>query len=139
MAGLQSQFSLSLELSHVIPQAALAVGKTYAAAMRLARELQSSGSDIVIEEDLALLFGRCRIAPNTLSSFRTVVSQAEILSPVMAGIALLSGPGPTLLRALTQPADNPFLSMVVQCTYMLATSRVQATAIGDQERAQHAP
>jgi hypothetical protein len=115
MSGFQNQFSLSLELSRVIPQAAFVIGKTYTAAMRLARELQSSGSDIVIEEDLALLFGRCHIASNIASSFRTVVAQTDLVSPVMAGIALLSGPGPTLLRALTQSPEGPFFAMVVQC------------------------
>jgi hypothetical protein len=117
MSRFQSQFSLSLELSHFIPQAALAVGKTYLAAMKLARELQSSGSDIVIEEDLARLFGRCNILSNMASSFRTIVVQTNLVSPVVAGIALLNGPGPTVLRALTQMPEGPFFAMVVQCRY----------------------
>ena len=115
MSGFQNQFSLSLELSHFVPQAAFIIGKTYSSAMRLARELQSSGSDIVIEEDLALLFGRCNIVSNMASSFRTIVAQTDLVSPVVAGIALLSGPGPTVLRALTQTPEGPFFAMVVQC------------------------
>ena len=80
--------SLPLEHSRVIPEAALAVGKAYNAAMRLACQLQSLGSNLVIEEDLALLSEHYRIVSNIASSLRTLVAKIDVSSPVVAGISL---------------------------------------------------
>jgi hypothetical protein len=118
--ALQNQFTLSLELTNLIPAGFAVAGKTWDAAMRLARQLQSSRSDIVIEEDLALMFGRCRIADNLARSFRTLVtaqSKSEPLPVLEAGIALISGPGPTVMRALTEGHGGPYFAMVVQCEH----------------------
>ena len=118
--ALQNQFTLSLELTNLIPAGFVVAGKTWDAAMRLARQLQSSRSDIVIEEDLALMFGRCRIADNLARSFRTLVtaqSKSEPLQVLEAGIALISGPGPTVTRALTEGHGGPYFAMVVQCEH----------------------
>ncbi|KAH6672314.1 hypothetical protein B0J14DRAFT_70889 [Halenospora varia] len=113
---LQSQFSLSLELTKLVPMALVVAGKTYEAAMSLARDLQSSGSDIVIEEDLAELFGRARITSNLAASFRTVVSQFEPLHAICEKIALYNGAGPTVTRGLT---EAPYFSMIVQCSFLV--------------------
>ncbi|KAF2189322.1 hypothetical protein K469DRAFT_701956 [Zopfia rhizophila CBS 207.26] len=137
---MSSQFSLSLELTRLIPLGLTLAEKTYEAAMSLARDLQvslaswditllvslpslflsntncvthqSSGSDIVIEEDLAEVFGRSRIAMNMASSFRTIVAASSLPTKLCEGISLCNGPGPTVIRALTQP---PYFSTVIQC------------------------
>jgi len=98
----QNQFSIGLELPNLIPTGLVAAGKTWEAAMKFARQLQSSGSDIVTEEDLAIMFGRKRITRNMASSFRTVVAKSHSSATLGAGIALFSGPGPTVTRGLTQ-------------------------------------
>lgn len=116
--ALQNQFTLSLELTNLVPVGFAIAGKTWDAALRFARQLQSSRSDIVIEEDLALKFGRCRIADNLSRSFRTVVeaqNRAEPLQLVEAGLTLFCGTGPTVVRALTEGRDGPYFAMVVQC------------------------
>ncbi|CAL8575148.1 hypothetical protein XPA_001090 [Xanthoria parietina] len=84
--------------------------------MSLARSLQNSGSDIVIEEDLANIFGRCRIAPHREREFREVVGKnhSSTLSSAL-GLTLEDGPGPTVLRGLTQP---PYLAMVIQSSLL---------------------
>jgi hypothetical protein len=115
MSQLQSQFNLSLELTQVAPPLLTLAGKSWEAAMRLARELQGSGSDIVVEEDMATLFGRCTVSPNLSSTFRTLVSKSDVQTSILKGIALVSGAGPTVIRALTQSADGAYFAMVVQC------------------------
>jgi hypothetical protein len=115
----QNQFTLSLELTNLVPAALSIAGKTWASALSFARQLQSSRSDIVVEEDLALKFGRCRISDNLARSFRTVVeaqNRAEPLQLVDAGITLLCGTGPTVVRAFTESHDGPYFAMVVQCS-----------------------
>ena len=71
MSSLTKQFSLSLDLTWLVPLGIAASN----AIMDLARSLKNSGSDIVIEEDLATIFGRFRIAPLMERTFRTVVSK----------------------------------------------------------------
>lgn len=56
-----SQFALSLEVTRLVP-VPLVVNKVYEAIMNLARDLQNSGSNIVIEQDLADVFGRSKIS-----------------------------------------------------------------------------
>lgn len=69
------------------------------AIMSLARSLQNSGSDIVIEEDLANIFGRCRISPHREREFRDIVGKnhSSTLSSAL-GLTLEDGPGPTVSR-----------------------------------------
>ena len=111
----QNQFSIGLELTKVIPIGLGVAGKTWEAAMKFARQLQSSSSDIVTEEDLAMMFGRNRIERHMASSFRTVVARPQSSEPFAAGISLLYGPGPTVSRALTQEPGGAYFAMVVQC------------------------
>lgn len=112
MSPFSTQFSLSLELTSLVP---VILNQAQAGITWLARELRNSGSDIVVEEDLAQLFGRCYITPNMSRTFRAVVGQSNNVSTLAAGLALFSGPGPTVKRALTEPAGNPYFCMVVQC------------------------
>ena len=73
MAPFSNQFSLSLELTRLVPLGLAASD----AVMNLARSLRNSGSDIVIEEDLATVFGRRRISPHMTTSFRTLVARSD--------------------------------------------------------------
>ena len=78
--------------------------KSSEAVMSLARDLRKSGSDIVIEEDLTYMFGRCRIAQQLESSFRTITN-TRISTPLAGGLTLEGGPGPTVLRALKHSSE----------------------------------
>lgn len=52
-----TQFALSLEATSLVPLTLTAATSAVGALMNLARDLQNSGSDIVVEEDLANVFG----------------------------------------------------------------------------------
>ncbi|KAI4214062.1 MAG: hypothetical protein LQ351_003466 [Letrouitia transgressa] len=114
----ETQFNLALELAQVFNLGAIV--KTGATAfLDFARELRKSGSDIVVEEDLADNFGRGRIVPQLEESFRKEVVANATITPVYAGseISLCSGPGPTVLRALKEK-DRKYLSTVIQLSFL---------------------
>ena len=114
-----SQFSLSLELTRLLPLGT-ALNVVGGAVSKLARELTASGSDIVIEEDVAAVFGRVRICEYFEKTFRATVGSTErtALSKLL-DIALESGPGPTVQRALTAPReDYRYLSTVIQLSLL---------------------
>ncbi len=112
---LPSQFSLSVELTKFIPAASI-VNVTYQAAIDIARRLQKSGSDIIVEEDLALIFGRNRILPRFESSFRTAVKESRYQQfSGYLDIVLADGAGPTVHRSLQDPR---FFSMIVQLSLL---------------------
>ncbi len=114
MPSITSQFALSLEVTRLVPLVLAATNSAAGAVMKLARDLQDSGSDLITEEDLAEVFGRSRIEPHFASSFRTVVVKASN-THVCEGIILQSGPGPTVSRALGHP---PYFSTVVQLSLL---------------------
>ena len=94
-----NQFALSLEVTRLVPMR-LVVSKAYETIMSLARDLQNSGSNIVIEEDLADVFGRSRISTQFERTFATVVKKdGTTLHNLCEGIVLAGGPGPTVGRA----------------------------------------
>ncbi|KAL8823647.1 MAG: hypothetical protein Q9191_005671 [Dirinaria sp. TL-2023a] len=98
-----SQFSLSVELTKLIPLGPLAsiAGKSI---VQFIRELQASGSDIVTEEGLAEVFGRNRIDSRFESTFRTAVRQSAIHHVAdIAELVIEGGPGPTVRRSLKDP------------------------------------
>ena len=70
--SLNSQFSLALELSNVFPIRS-AVDSEINWLIQFARDLRKSGSDIVVEEDLAAVFGRGIINSEVEDKFREVV------------------------------------------------------------------
>ena len=51
--------------------------------MRRARDLRHSGSDIVVEEDLANVFGRCSVSLTLSSSFKTVITKSTLNVPLL--------------------------------------------------------
>ncbi|KAL9116338.1 MAG: hypothetical protein Q9187_007138 [Circinaria calcarea] len=108
-----------------------------------ARDLQNSGSDIVVEEDLTELFGRSQIDPQIASSFRTVVTKSSDFSTKLCeGIHLQIGPGPTVTRAFVKD-QSPYFAMVLQIS--LLTAMLQKEALSSaimqifEKQAQGAP
>ncbi|KAL9629102.1 MAG: hypothetical protein Q9204_005469 [Flavoplaca sp. TL-2023a] len=135
-----NQFALTVELTRLLPPIGWAANKAGNAIMSRARELRHSGSDIVVEEDLAGVFGRCTISPALTSSFKTIVAKSNSSIPLLEGIMLQAGPGPTVLRALQEP---PYFAMVVQLSLLTWSfdSGYLATAIADalRKRSEGAP
>lgn len=93
MPPFSNQFSLSVDLIRGVPMGLTALN----AVMKMARSLQSSGSDVVAEEDLATIFGKSRISPQMATSFCTIVGKGDssILNSAL-GLTLEGGPGPTV-------------------------------------------
>ncbi|KAF2429951.1 hypothetical protein EJ08DRAFT_716095 [Tothia fuscella] len=54
----QGQFALSVELTRLIPLGGHLVVRTVEEFKRLVKALPNSGSNIIVEEDLAKIFGR---------------------------------------------------------------------------------
>lgn len=135
-----TQFALSLELARILPTVGRATNQAADAIMRRARDLRHSGSDIVVEEDLANVFGRCRISLALTSSFKTVVTNSTSNVPLLERITLQGGPGPTVIRAFQ---ETPYFAMVVQLSLLVWTfdSNYLATAITDafRDRVEGAP
>ena len=110
-----NQFGLTLEVTRLVPMR-LVVSRAYETIMRLARDLQNSGSNIIIEEDLADVFGRSRISNQFERSFATVIKKdGTTLHDLCEGIILAGGPGSTVGRALN---NTPYLSTVIQLSLL---------------------
>ena len=121
-----SQFSLSLELTRLLPLGG-AVEAGGRALIQLARELQRSGSDIVVEEDLAEVFGRNRIEPHFESTFRTAVRDSSIVQlPRLLDIILEAGAGPTVRRSVN---NRIYLSSVIQLSLLTFAHQLDSLAI----------
>lgn len=138
--AMSSQFSLSLELSKLVPFGSL-VNATGHGLVRLLRQIQASGSDFVTEQDLAEVFGRNRMEPLFASTFRTAVKQSVIHE--ISGIAELvieGGAGPTVRRSLNEPG---YFAMVVQLSLLTFThdlpSLTKSLTRSFEQRAQGAP
>ena len=135
-----NQFALTVELTRLLPPIRWAASKAGNAIMSRARELRHSGSDIVVEEDLANVFGRCIISTSLISSFKTIVAKSNSNISLLEGIVIQAGPGPTVIRALQEP---PYFAMVVQLSLLVWTFHINylATAIADalRKRSEGAP
>ena len=122
---------ISLELSKILPIRSV-VDTVGSQILKLVRDLRLSGSDIVVEEDLAEVFGRGQINPELEKKFKDVVKIHNFV-PLSHGcvISLDSGPGPTMLRAFR---DRRYFAMIIQlsllawmhCRQDLATMLSQA-------------
>ncbi|KAI4173938.1 MAG: hypothetical protein LQ343_002706 [Gyalolechia ehrenbergii] len=113
-----SQFSLSLELTKLIPFGSLVSTGSHAL-VRLLRELQASGSDFITEQDLAEVFGRNRIEPRFESTFRTAVRTSVVHKVAdIAELVIEAGAGPTVRRSLNEPA---YFATVVQLSLLTWT------------------
>ena len=120
-----SQFSLSLELTSLLPLGAVAEAGAKSL-IQLTRDLRKSGSDIVIEEDLAAIFGRNRIQAQFESSFRTAVRDSSIVQiPSLIDIVLEAGAGPTVRRSIKNKA---YLATVIQLSLLGYTHNIYILA-----------
>ena len=112
----QSQFSLSLELAKVLPVRQI-ISTGTEQIIRLVRELKRDGSDFLIEEDLANIFGRGKIEPSLEEDFRKVVRIGTVQPLyVNSPIVLDSNPGATVRRALK---DRFYMSSVIQLSFLM--------------------
>ena len=106
---------LSLELSKILPIRSV-VETVGTQILKLARDLRNSGSDMLVEEDLADIFGRGRVTLELEAKFKDVV-KIQSFVPLSQGcvINLESGPGPTMLRAFR---DRRYFAMVIQLSLL---------------------
>ena len=111
----QTQFSLSLELAKIFPvREALSTGAEHL--VSLVRALKKEGSDFLVEEDLAVIFGRGKIEPQLEEDFRKVVRIGSV-QPLYPDslISLDAGPATTIRRALK---DRFYMSCVIQLSFL---------------------
>ncbi|KAL9126851.1 MAG: hypothetical protein Q9175_007844 [Cornicularia normoerica] len=105
--------------------------------VNLVRALRRSGSDFLVEEDLAAIFGRVKIEPSLEHEFRDVVKIASF-TPLHAqsSIVLDAGPGPTLLRALK---DRYYMALVIQLSFLvwMHEETTLATALVESMRSRY--
>ena len=108
-----TQAALTVEVTRLLPIQTIA-NTTATALMKFIRNLHNSGSDIIVEEDLASIFGRSRISAQLESSFRTIVAKDSSIF-ITPDILLANGPGPTVARALQ---EQVYLRTVVQLSLL---------------------
>ncbi|KAL9018051.1 MAG: hypothetical protein Q9185_004653 [Variospora sp. 1 TL-2023] len=120
-----SQFSLSLELTKLVPFGSL-FNTAGHGLVRLLREIQASGSDFITEQDLAEVFGRNRLEPRFASTFRTAVKNSVIhqISHI-AELVLEGGAGPTVKRSFS---EEGYFAMVVQLSLLIYTHELSSLA-----------
>jgi hypothetical protein len=70
-------FQIALELSNIFPLRDLA-RYTATQVLDFARKLRLSGSELVVEEDLAAVFGRGRISPHIEQKFKEAIKEAKL-------------------------------------------------------------
>ncbi|KAL8751805.1 MAG: hypothetical protein Q9199_006175 [Rusavskia elegans] len=108
-------FQLSLELAKAFPIRFM-TESAGSKLLKYARDLRISGSDIVVEADLAEVFGRGKIVPEIEKKFRDVVKvQNLIFFRDGCEISLDSGAGPTVLHGLR---DNQHFSTIIQLSFL---------------------
>jgi hypothetical protein len=113
--GGHSVFQLALELSNVFPMREVVVGVSQQL-LNLARDFRKSGSDIVVELDLADVFGRGKISSELETKFKETTKISTIVPLTKDGeIILDSGPGPTLQHAFR---DRRYLASVIQLSFL---------------------
>ena len=109
---------LALELTNVLPIKELVTiaGNKF---LDFARSFRKSGSDISVEQDLTLVFGRLRLAPAFEESFRStcLIQDSGPSEPLYQGseIHLQAGIGPTVQHALR---DQGHFATVVQLSML---------------------
>ena len=121
-----TQFALSYELSKIVPVNSI-VNVASKGLLKLVRDFQDSGSNLVTEYDLAQILGRNYISPQFASTFRTGVKESRIYRLVgIAELVLEIGAGPTVDHALNE-AD--YFPMMVQLSVLLWAHKVTPLAL----------
>lgn len=113
--ALPTSFQLSVELTKLLPvREALSV--VTRPILQQIRELKKTGSDFILEEDLATVFGRAKLDTKMERHFKSAVNTPgfeEIYPSSVIGLA--SGPGPTVIRALK---ESHYLSTIIQLSLL---------------------
>ena len=118
MPELAIGFQIGAELTNILP-VRQAVEVTGRAILDLARRLRHSGSDFLVEEDVAEIFGRGRIDPKIEEDFRcNVLRDTNVISIQNQSVLVLStGAGPTFDRALRNPGRG-YLATIIQLSLL---------------------
>jgi hypothetical protein len=109
---------LSLELANAFPIREVVGGATRSA-ISFARKLKATGSDLIVEQDLADIFGRGRIEGELQKVFKKLVSvMPSKTMPIYKNsqMYLDAGPGETVLRAVT--STEGYLATVIQLSLL---------------------
>lgn len=108
-------FQIALELTKVFPISDVVQAAGHHI-LRLARDLRKSGSDLVVEADLAEVFGRGKIVSELEIKFKAATKITNI-TPLTSNseIVLDSGPGPTVINAFRDPR---YFASVVQLSFL---------------------
>ena len=134
--SISRQFSLSLELAKILPIRSV-IKYSAESILELVRALRRSGSDFLVEEDLAAIFGQGKIEPSLEREFRDVVKIASF-TPLhtQSSIVLDAGPGPTVLRALK---DGYYMALVIQLSFLvwMHEETTLATALVESMRSRY--
>ena len=122
MSGLAVGIQMGLELTKIFPLREVVEGTGRYALdkfLELARNLRNSGSDFLVEEDLADIFGRGRINPQIEEDFRKNILQDSKIIPIhkQSVLALSTGAGPTVNRAI-QNVDRGYLATIIQLSFL---------------------
>ena len=112
-------FQLSVELTR-LPAAVGAAVSGVKDIIGFARALKKSGSDIVVEADLASIFGQLKIDPQLDADFRSTISQDTRIVPLHSTCALVlkKGPDETVTRASKKESlSYGYMATVIQLSY----------------------
>lgn len=92
--------------------------------MNFARDLSRAGSDIVVEEDLANLFGYTKVQKSMEDDFRKEVA-LSLSVPITDGseVELRLGTGPTMLRAFKKDEHKYFATFILVSLLSFYTGR----------------
>jgi len=106
---------LSVELTNILP-VKQAISSVALSILNTSRELRKSGSDLLVEEDLASIFGRGRIESKLQMHFKDAVKIGSLVPlSTSSDIMLNSHPGPTTQRALK---DEYYMSTIIQLSFL---------------------
>ena len=115
-----------MELTNIFPVVRIA-DLAYHKIVSLARDLRKSGSDFLVEEELADILGRGRINNEVERQFKdAVLKDVDVLrlkrkDGTSLEIALDSRPSSTLERAIRQDPTKAYLSTLVQLSSLTWT------------------
>ncbi|CAI6336553.1 unnamed protein product [Periconia digitata] len=141
---MNAQVQLAVELTRIFPVDRI-IDSAYNSIINFARDLRKTGSDLLVEEELANIFGRGRINDELRDKFKAeVLKDNQVISfrspdGSTSGLVLDSRPGPTLERALRKDDTRAFLATVIQVSLLvwMHERETLATALSQCMEARH--
>ncbi|KAL9084711.1 MAG: hypothetical protein Q9165_007959 [Trypethelium subeluteriae] len=122
-------FQLALDLASILPVREIAE-RSFQKFITYASELRKSGSDIVVEANLAEIFGRGNVSSELEQAFKSKVAVQNIKPRSLydgSDIELREGPGPTLLRAF-EDKTRIYMSTVITLSMLSSFHNTQDLA-----------